>query len=82
MFDSSILAQYGVTNLIDIDGLLYAPVSDLWRFYQEYHVDRLALAATFLVSVVAIGWAVNVIADFVVQLIRRKKSESKGGFNG
>lgn len=68
------LLKYGVTNLIDVDGMLYAPVTDLWRFYQEYSVDRLALAATVLVSLVAIYWASGVIADWLIRLIRRRKN--------
>lgn len=72
------LLQYGVTNLIDIDGLLYASVTDLWRFYQEYTVDRLALVATILASLVAIGLACNVIVGYLVRLFRcRKNSENK-----
>lgn len=63
------LVEKGVTNLIEVDGMVYAPVVDLWHFFIRISVDGLAMAATVLVSSVALVWACQKIAGWFIRLI-------------
>lgn len=66
------LQEYGVTNLIDIDDLLYAPVSDLWRFYRDYTIDRFLDAALLLAAVVIVILLIRILAGIFVRFIENR----------
>ena len=76
MFDASYLAQHGITNLIEVDGMVYAAVPDLWSFFVQYCFDRLFALALFLVAIfvpLAIG---ELLSNIIFRLIRRKSTKS------
>ena len=76
MFDASYLAQHGITNLIEVDGMVYAAVPDLWSFFVQYCFDRLFALALFLVVIfvpLAIG---ELLSNIIFRLIRRKSTKS------
>ena len=73
MVDAAFLVDHGVTNLIDIDGLLYAPVSDLWDFFVRFVPVRLAIFALILFIVFVCLGIGSMVMYFIIWLIRRKK---------
>lgn len=53
------LPEYGITNLIEIDGLLYAPVSDLLAFFLKRTVYSAAIVAAAFLIVLGGSWLIN-----------------------
>ena len=56
MVDAAFLIDHGVTNLIDVDGLLYAPVSDLWACFLRFIGECLLRAGClFMIPLLIFG---------------------------
>lgn len=74
MVDAAFLVDHGVTNLIEVDGLLYAPVSDLWNFFVNFWFVRLTVLALILFLVFVCVSIVEIVVYFVIWLRKRKKN--------
>lgn len=55
------LIRHGVTNLIDVDGLIYAPVVDLLLFFIRYSFVAVILALLVIVAFGSLWRAYNLI---------------------
>ena len=73
----SLLPEYGVINLIDVDGLLYAPVRDLWTFFRLVSSDRFAELALVLGGLGLIAWGIPFLVEKLLRLIRRLRKKTE-----
>ena len=56
MMTQSLLIRHGLTNLIDVDGMLYVCAADLLSWYQRFSVARWILAGALLLSWLLLVW--------------------------
>lgn len=77
MVDAAFLVDHGVTNLIEVDGLLYAPASDLWDFFIRFWLVRLAILALIL-FIVFVCLGIGAILYYSFLGVKQRENESDG----
>lgn len=69
------LPEYGLTNLIEVDGLVYAPVSDLWEFFHFQLAYDFGCFLAALASVAAVLWLCCRLGKDIVSMIRNSRKD-------